>query len=433
MYRAPFHRRILPWIFALVFLVSAPALVFYTAGYRWNGKKDKIERNGTLILDSEPPAARVLLNGRDSEETTPVTLQNVTPGSYVIRMERDGYHPWQKRLEVYPEFVTFANTVFLWRISDPVAFIRQAASHIEPSPNASFIAGMTEAASSSELLVWNADGSERDRFSFTNRLPRSIHLTWSADSRALLVEHDAATGTNAWFINVRTGVGPTVLPRGSYLWDGSSIRGVSEKSRIAINIEDGSFTRTPLPGGAVDRYGDMILKTTTGTDALVIFQENTPSRGLILPAGDWRFANVINNHIMLKTGNEWISLNPDDTAPSVHRVFGDRLRPYVTRQKTSYLLVNGGELWLWDPALEPELLLRQSQPIIEAMWHESGRSIIVATETNVSILDLDPRDGRLQTQLTTFDRLQDAALLKQQLIVSGDKNEQTAIWSLEIE
>ena len=78
MYRPPFHRRILPWIFTIIFFVAAPALVFYTAGYRWNPKKEKIERNGTLIIDSTPADARVYLNGRDTGETTPISFTSTT-------------------------------------------------------------------------------------------------------------------------------------------------------------------------------------------------------------------------------------------------------------------------------------------------------------------------------------------------------------------
>jgi hypothetical protein len=433
MYRAPFHRRILPWIFAIVFIVAAPSLVFYTAGYRWNPKKEKIERNGTLIVDSLPQDARLFLNERDTGETSPVTLQNVSPGKYTITLTKEGYHSWQKRLDVYPEYVTFANNARLWKDSAPMIFMRVAASIVEPSPNHSFLAILTNEASSSRLLIQNTDGSERRNVVIQDTFSSDTRIMWSADSRALLIEAPHATGTRSWVYNVRTGLGPTALPRGSYLWDGSSVRGVSEGSRISVNLEDDTFTRARLADGIQDRYGDIIIRTATGTDRLVLFQENTPSRGLILPPGDWHVAELAQKHIILRDGNSWISLNPDEESPVMHRVTGDRLRPFATRQKINYLLVDGGEMWLWDPTMDPELLLRQSEPIREATWDDTGRSVLFATRTNVTALDLDPRDGRLQTTLATYTSIGDIAVSKKQLLIAGTREDSAAIWALALE
>jgi hypothetical protein len=433
MYRPPFHRRIVPWIFAIVFIVAAPTLVFYTAGYRWNAKKDKIERNGTLILDSTPDKARIFLNDRDTQETTPITLQNVTPGRYLVRMTRDGYHDWQKRLDVYPEFVTFANTIQLWRNATPNFFKTEPLIVAETSPNGSLVAGTINVASSTRLAIWEVDGTEQSSFDFSQLLSPQTEIKWSSDSRALIIQDETTTGTNAWFINVRSNVGPTILPRGLYVWDGSSVRGISERSRIAINLEDGSFTRTNLLPGTYDRYSDLVLRDATGTDALVLFHDTEPLRGLVLPPGNWSFVSVVDKQIVLRDGNEWISLDPDEDAPTVRRVQGDRLRPYTTRQKTIYLLVNGGELWSWDPSNEPELLLRQSEPIVEALWHPDGRSVIFATKTSVSALDMDTRDGRLQTTLATVSDLTDMLLIDNRLLLSATREDRTASWSLDIE
>jgi hypothetical protein len=433
MYRAPFHRRILPWIFTIAFIVAAPALVFYTAGYRWNPKKEKIERNGTLIVDSVPQDARLFLNGRDTAETSPITLQNVTPGKYTVSLTLDGYHPWQKRLDVYPEYVTFANNVRLWRDTNPVSFLQEPAMILDASPNGSFFAALSIATSSSRLVIRNSDGSERRAFTFHKPLHPETLITWSADSRGILLESPDATGTTAWVANIRTGIAPMELPRGTYLWDGSSVRGVSEGNRISMSLEDGSFTRQRLADGTRDRYGDIVIRTATGTDSLVLFQENSPLRGLILPPGNWHVAGIAEKHIILRDGSSWMSLNPDEAAPVVHRVSGDRLRPFVTRQKTTYLLVRGGELWMWEPTMDPELLLRQSQPIREAAWDETGRSVIFATDTNIVALDLDPRDGRLQTTLAAFGQTTDFVMNKKRLLIAGERNEQEMIWLLEIE
>jgi ribosomal protein S2 len=83
--------------------------------------------------------------------------------------------------------------------------------------------------------------------------------------------------------------------------------------------------------------------------------------------------------------------------------------------------------------MDPELLLRQSEPIREATWDDTGRSVLFATRTNVTALDLDPRDGRLQTTLATYTSIGDIAVSKKQLLIAGTREDSAAIWALALE
>ena len=119
VYRPPFLRQILPWIYVLVFLLVAPILIFYTAGYRYNPKKGVIERNGTLIVDTTPAGAEVFIDDVDTHERTPISFQNMAPGWHHVRVVVPGYSGWEKYLEVRAERVTFANNIWLWRKNEP--------------------------------------------------------------------------------------------------------------------------------------------------------------------------------------------------------------------------------------------------------------------------------------------------------------------------
>src|SRR5689334_14530175 len=127
MFKTPFHRRIIPWLYVFIFLGLAPILIFYTAGYRYNPKKNALEKNGSLIIDSIPAGAQVYLDGQATGDTTPVTIQNVTPGLHAIRVERPGDIAWQKNLEVHAEQVTFANKIWLWHLTEPM-FVKALAT-----------------------------------------------------------------------------------------------------------------------------------------------------------------------------------------------------------------------------------------------------------------------------------------------------------------
>lgn len=52
-----------------------------------------------LILNSQPPGARVLIDGKDIGSTTPAQI-SVKPGTYHVRFELDGFQPAEKTLTV---------------------------------------------------------------------------------------------------------------------------------------------------------------------------------------------------------------------------------------------------------------------------------------------------------------------------------------------
>ncbi|MGE3189002.1 MAG: PEGA domain-containing protein [Vicinamibacterales bacterium] len=54
---------------------------------------------GSLLVESRPTGATVMVNGR-ARGATPLTLDGLAPGRYTIRIERPGYRPWQTTADV---------------------------------------------------------------------------------------------------------------------------------------------------------------------------------------------------------------------------------------------------------------------------------------------------------------------------------------------
>lgn len=320
MYSPPFHRRIVPWIFAAVFLAAAPVLVFYTAGYRWNPKKEKVERNGTLIIGTRPTGARIFLNGNDKGETTPVTIQNIRPGSYNIRVQKDGYHPWEKMMDIQAERVTFANDIPLFKISEPV-FAGSATS------------AFAEAATASALVP----------------APKTLHIRESPE-----------------------------------------------------------------------------------TGAFFLLDERDPGRGFLLPTGQWSIEGAQSGRIILRDGDSWLSVDIAAETPIFQRAYGDRLRPFPARNDTINLMVAHGEVWLWNPKREPELLYRHSTPIADAAWHASGNAVIIATHDTMFALHVDARGGRVRTELATFDEISAVIAQTGAILVHGIRQGIAGVWRVEI-
>lgn len=114
------QRRILYSIFFLIFFITAPIVIFWAEGYRYNFKKHRVEKTGVLFLESKPSRAQIYLNGKPKKDKTTARLKNLLPDDYQVEIKKEGFQTWQKNLKVYGGETTFAQYVRLFR-ADPIS------------------------------------------------------------------------------------------------------------------------------------------------------------------------------------------------------------------------------------------------------------------------------------------------------------------------
>ncbi len=435
MHPIPFHRRVLLWVFVVAFLVLAPAVVFYTAGYRWNPKKGIIERNGTLIFQTQPTGATITLNGETVDDRTPVTLQNVAPGTYQIRLTRDGYTSWEKTLDVRAERVTFVNNVQLWRMGEPQLFREESASVIVISPDGRTIAGVVGSGSDAIVAFWTLENENVSRHVFQGGSPSGeLRLTWNDASSALLLEDRDG---HAWVARRSGSEEAELLPvADDYRWDGNDVIGLRNGVRTVFDISNGAIRREVLPAGVRDEDGTFGIMAATGSGRLIMREQGTfQQKQFELPSGAWTFAGREDGWIFLDDGHGWLGFRPAGDGAESFRVPTDALPSIIQRGGETLLLSQGaGELWLMMLGNgSPELLIRSGDRIIGSGWHTEGNDVFYATDREVIALGLDPRDGRERTVLATFDHITGFAGGDEALYISGEKEGKTGIWTLQVE
>ncbi len=99
-------------VLIIVLLLTATFLVIlYGTGYRFDlgGGKPDFFGTGLLVATSKPNGAQVFVNGHLTTATD--NTLNLTPGTYTIRIFKDGYFPWEKKLKVEKEVVTKADAL----------------------------------------------------------------------------------------------------------------------------------------------------------------------------------------------------------------------------------------------------------------------------------------------------------------------------------
>lgn len=108
------RKRVILSIITLLFLIGATtAVIIYGRGYRLSLDENRVRLAGTglLVATSNPDGASIFLNGRLTSATN--TTLNLVPGTYDVRIVKDGYLPWEKRLQVQEEIVTKAQAQLL--------------------------------------------------------------------------------------------------------------------------------------------------------------------------------------------------------------------------------------------------------------------------------------------------------------------------------
>lgn len=70
--------------------------------------------SSALAVETRPRGATVLLNGQTQQKTTPY-IDTISPGEYVVELQKDGAHPWKKQLlfetgrsHLFPNVLLFA-------------------------------------------------------------------------------------------------------------------------------------------------------------------------------------------------------------------------------------------------------------------------------------------------------------------------------------
>ena len=106
-------RRLIASAFILVFLIAAPILVLYTAGFRWNFKKWSWQKTGSIYIEVEPKDAVILINGKTADQKIPAIINALSPDAYNIKIEKNDYISWERIIEILPEKTSIIKDIIL--------------------------------------------------------------------------------------------------------------------------------------------------------------------------------------------------------------------------------------------------------------------------------------------------------------------------------
>ena len=103
------------WVFLAIIgtlTLASVAIVFFARGYKIDLRNGGVEKTGMILVKSRPDGAKVFLDGKFVTATNN-PISGLKPGKYDLKIVKDGFFEWSKKVEVKEELVTEVDALLI--------------------------------------------------------------------------------------------------------------------------------------------------------------------------------------------------------------------------------------------------------------------------------------------------------------------------------
>ncbi|MEK7203045.1 MAG: hypothetical protein AAB653_01895 [Patescibacteria group bacterium] len=412
-------RQIICLFFYLIFFLVTPLIVAYTAGYKFNFSKRCFQKTGMLILDSQPPNSKIFINNKIQQNlilekffnkpsyiTTPAKIKNLLPGEYTIKLELDGYWPWEKKLKINQSASTYAKDIFLFKKNLPTLVATTKIDNLQLSPSKEKLTMLSD----NQLALFNlVDGTEQT----TQLLIKKQFLSWSADSKKIILADSIYDADN---LNNKITIEDLTIKNAEKLfWDNNKLYYQSANSLNCFNIYEKNNKKI-IDNQKIDNYliknnYFYILSNLKSNSTLNIFKIDTAEliSSINLPGpSDYSFIDIKQKTINLFDQNHQTIYLIDQSVfsrlPAIKKINNIKYTFWINDSKL--LFANDFEIWLYDlKSEEKTLITRISDNITGVVWYPSNNYIIYSTNNSINAIEMDEREKRNVIELVKYDKI----------------------------
>lgn len=385
----------------VIFLVLAPLIVLYISGTRFNLNSHETTATGLLVAKSEPTGADVFLDD-EKKDSTPATIRFLDRGDYTVKITKQGYLPWTKKLPVETSKVTYT-----YEGVDAVNLLR------EPIPQTLPTSGATSAIVFDDVIWYSANNSIN--FAPLNRATQFTKITLPFTPNSLSIMRDSvfllAQNTNGKKALINRSTQATFILPDSFkdatdfnittnnflvYRNGDSVSSYNLTTHAITPLlhEIAGFTLLGNIGYAAVRDGHTTLQTIEWTgdgfsNAEPIINSQVPEDGdcqLIITKGKELFVLSGSNFYRANAPLELISSHVKNVA----------LDP-TTEELT---FSTPSELWFYNfGSAKPQLLTRTTDTINTFIIRENIGYGFIGTASGLEALEIDSRDQQNRYEL----------------------------------
>ncbi|HAZ16648.1 MAG: hypothetical protein A3H59_00225 [Candidatus Jacksonbacteria bacterium RIFCSPLOWO2_02_FULL_43_9] len=187
------HQRILVFGFSLLFFITAPLVLLYGTGFRFDTRTFEFVETGSFVIRSYPKDISIEADGKPTGKTTPAVLSHLLPGIHHIRLQSPEFSVWEKDVYIYPKMTTFAENIQLFpAIPMEGSLSTETQPHLFfPSHRLRYAIEVKKQTASSKLILKNLQESllqETEKTITTLAKGEELrHLSWAKSEKKIVL------------------------------------------------------------------------------------------------------------------------------------------------------------------------------------------------------------------------------------------------------
>ncbi len=454
------YRRATYLLFFLIFFVIAPILVLYATGYRYNFKKNTLEKTGILFIESEPRGIAITVDGK-VRGVTPLRIGRLLPNSYDVTVSQDGFYPWTSKLTVTSNRTTFAQDIQLFKKTLPILIVNGDVNVFTISPNREKLIYTTRDEATETVWLKNLrNNSDFTITDFNNRSYISLEsIAWSTDNVKLLLRQTFDSFNTYLIINTETLEVENLfnISRLSFdrmIWD-------EENNNVLYGLRRTVLYKIDVTADSVQTILSANIQDyrVVGNTLYYIEQvanESFLNRSIVTGSGDisepekiklpgsslFQLAPSPSGIITLldMKSTDLFMLNDDvfnNADVDSHVILQDKAKKmHWSDNEQSLLFYTDFELATFDRKTnQKNLITRYGEAITQAEWLNQPTYIMYVVGTVVNVTEAGAREPRNVVQLASFNKIKNVALTynEKTLYIAGSIGSQRGIFSLELQ
>lgn len=233
-----------------LFFIISPVVLLIARGFRFDFETKSITHGGALSLETTPVGGTIFINDIEMKQKSPYKIPNIIPGNYHIKIEKEGYYPWEKDIRIESNQTTYLHDVDLFQKNTP-EFLNLSESpvvNLLPTQNSNNVVFMTQNDQTYDVYSY-------DRDTTTSTLLTRVHssalpqLEWSPDEKNIEILFSLNGRENLILLPLES---PTVFQTHSFeknvttslQWDTRTATLLFEEKNILKKL--GSENQSPL-------------------------------------------------------------------------------------------------------------------------------------------------------------------------------------------
>lgn len=367
-------RRIIAGSFILAFLIAAPLIVLYATGYRYNRKRGTIQGTGAITISTKPKGATVTMNGMAQNDLTPFRITQLSPTTYHLKIEKQGYTSWETNAVVAPWENRLFSSIRLFPLNIPEAMSTACAYHTLLSHDSSSPWTLLSSSSTDPFILFNAKNKKCIPIKTQGSLIATAEdpvknsyaiLTQSRQTMLTIITPSLIGKDNVKSFPLKHAATHVALlnDRDAWVWDAASASHISNLGSQYVNAKINVIDMLPLPDGLYTLETD-----STGSAALRLRNSDDPSI--------YRTISTI----ALSVDSQFISRSPADTLT------------ILDRRNSRLLLID-----LAHAESAPD----EFSPFTHAAWSANSEYLIFYNDHEISLYQYDKKKNRQRAILLT--------------------------------